>query len=162
MADELNPTQTPDSETIRAPRAQNTREKAARPKAWRPPETLPMPDEKPGWAHRWIRAAMRGEADVANVSAKRREGWEPCKAQDYPELALSSLDATSGGRIEVGGLILCRIPAEFMRQRDEYYHGVAKTQVLSMDNHYLKDGDQDARMPRFADRRTQVSFGNGS
>jgi len=31
-----------------------------RPQAWRPPETLPAPDDRPGWRHRWVRIAHDG------------------------------------------------------------------------------------------------------
>ena len=30
----------------------NTRAVMQRPAAWRPPETLPSPDDRPGWKHR--------------------------------------------------------------------------------------------------------------
>lgn len=145
----------------RAPRDLASRERAERPKAWRPPETLPMPDARPGWAHRWIRVSMMGEADPSNVSAKLREGWEPCKAEDYPELKFHE---TPGGRfpgaVEIGGLLLCRIPAEFMQQREEYYSGQNRQQLESVDNNFMREND--ARMPLFSERKTKVTFGNGS
>ena len=149
-------------EQNRKSRVAETREVAfKRPEAWRPPETLPTPDERPGWKHRWVRTSTLGTADPSNVSSKLREGYEPCKAEDYPELMLHA--ATEGrfkGAIEVGGLLLCRIPEEFMEQRAQYYEQQNKAQVESVDNNFLRQSD--ARMPLFAEKSSKVSFGSGS
>jgi hypothetical protein len=50
-----------------------------------------------------------GTADPSNTSAKFREGWEPVKAEDHPEL-MHHADPTSKfkGNIEIGGLLLCK------------------------------------------------------
>ena len=40
-----------------------------RPQAWRPPETLPSPDARPGWKHRWVRISTMGVADPSNISS---------------------------------------------------------------------------------------------
>ena len=86
-------------------RDQETRAQAQRLQAWRPPETLPSPDARPGWKHRWIRVSTMGTADPGNISSKLREGYEPCKAEDYPELMLhASIEGRFKGSIEVGGL----------------------------------------------------------
>ena len=50
--------------------------------AWRPPETLPSPEHREGWTHRWIRTGILGAADPSNISSKLREGYEPCKAEE--------------------------------------------------------------------------------
>ena len=70
----------------RTPRDLETRAKAERPKAWMPPQTLPDPNPEPGYAFRWIRISTLGNSDPSNVSAKLREGWEPVKASDHPEV----------------------------------------------------------------------------
>tara|TARA_R110000772_G_scaffold9768_1_gene31845 strand:- start:44 stop:502 length:459 start_codon:yes stop_codon:yes gene_type:complete len=132
-----------------------------RPESWRPPEVLPMPDERPGWKHRYIRLSTMGVADASNISSKLREGYEPCKAEDYPELMMH---ATTEGRfiggIEVGGLLLCRIPEEFLKQRAAHYERASKAQVESVDNNFLRENDP--RMPLFSEKKTKVSFGSGS
>ena len=105
----------------RKPRNSDNRQAAARPQAWRPPESLPMPDDRPGWKHRYVRISTLGTADPGNISSKLREGWEPCKAEEYPELMLhASVEGRFKGGIEVGGLLLCRIPEEFLQQREQY------------------------------------------
>ena len=133
----------------------------ARPQAWRPPETLPSPDDRPGWKHRWVRLSAMGTADPGNISSKLREGYEPCKAEDYPELMLhASTEGRFKGAIEVGGLLLCRIPEEFLDQRMKYYENQNKAQVESVDNNFLRENDP--RMPLFSEKKSKVSFGSGS
>jgi hypothetical protein len=132
-----------------------------RPEAWRPPEMLPSPDNRPGWSHRWVRIAAMGAADPTNISSKLREGYEPCKADDYPELMMhASTEGRFKGNIEVGGLLLCRIPEEFMTQRAQYYAQQNKAQMDSVDNNFLRDSDP--RMPLFSEKKSKISFGSGS
>jgi hypothetical protein len=132
-----------------------------RPTSWRAPDVLPSPDARPGWKHRWVRISTMGQADPSNISSKLREGYEPCKAEDYPELMLhASTEGRFKGNIEVGGLLLCRIPEEFMTQRAEYYSQQSKAQMESVDNNFLRQSD--ARMPLFSEKSSKVSFGSGS
>jgi len=70
----------------RLARDMGTREIAQRPQAWKPPETLPTPAPQAGWVFRWVRTSLLGQFDPTNTSAKFREGWEPVKASDHPEL----------------------------------------------------------------------------
>ena len=138
----------------------DTRESFARPTAWRPPETLPSPDDRPGWKHRWIRISMLGQADPGNTSSKLREGYEPVKAEEYPELLVhASTEGRFKGNIEVGGLLLCRIPEEFLKQREAYYANQSRAQMESVDNNFLKDSDP--RMPLFSNKQSKVTFGSG-
>ena len=144
----------------RSTRELDTRESFARPTAWRPPETLPSPDDRPGWKHRWIRISMLGQADPGNTSSKLREGYEPVKAEEYPELLVhASTEGRFKGNIEVGGLLLCRIPEEFLKQRDAYYANQNRAQMESVDNNFLKDSDP--RMPLFSNKQSKVTFGSG-
>lgn len=145
----------------RLSRAMESRAATARPQAWRAPEILPQPDERPGWKHRYIRISTLGTADPSNISSKLREGYEPCKAEEYPELMMHA--ATEGrfkGGIEVGGLLLCRIPEEFLDQRMKYYDAQNKAQIDSVDNSFLRENDP--RMQKFTERSSKVTFGSGS
>ena len=145
----------------RLARELETRQTTMRPTAWRAPETLPTPDPRPGWSHRWVRTATMGTADPSNISTKLREGYEPCKAEDYPELMMhASVEGRFKGSIEVGGLLLCRIPKEFMEQRSKYYESQNKAQVDSVDNNFMRDSDP--RMPLFFEKKSKVTFGSGS
>ena len=134
---------------------------AGRPTSWQNPDSLPMPNERPGWRHRYIRISMMGTADPSNISSKLREGYEPCKAEEYPELMLhATTEGRFKGNIEIGGLLLCRIPEEFLKQRAAFYNNQNKAQMESVDNTFMKDSDP--RMPLFAEKRSKVTFGSGS
>ena len=145
----------------RLARELDTRQVMQRPEAWRPPEALPSPDNRPGWSHRWVRISTLGNADPSNISSKLREGYEPCKAEDYPELMMhATTEGRFKGNVEVGGLLLSRIPEEFLKQRMEYYSNQNKAQMDSVDNNFLRESDP--RMPLFSEKKTKVTFGSGS
>ena len=145
----------------RLDRELDVRTEWARPDTWRPPETLPQPNDRPGWSHRYIRISMMGQSDPSNISGKLREGYEPVKAEDYPELMVHAItDGRFKGNIEIGGLLLCRIPAEFMKQREAYYAKQNQAQMESVDNNYLRESNP--KMPLFAERKSQVTFGSGT
>ena len=155
-------------EQVKAEKAQNrldreldTRAAMQRPTSWQAPETLPSPNPRPGISHRWVRISMGGQSDVQNVSSKLREGYEPCKAEDYPELMMhATTEGRFKGNVEVGGLLLCRIPEEFLKQRMDYYSNQNKAQMDSVDNNFLRESDP--RMPLFSEKKTKVTFGSGS
>ncbi len=144
----------------RLTREVENRESAQRKMAWPPPQTLPEPEPQEGWVFRWIRTSIMGQADPSNTSAKFREGWEPVKASEQPKLMMQ---ADPNGRfkdnIEIGGLLLCKAPAELMKQRHDYYARQAQSQMQSVDNNFMRLNDE--RMPLFNERKTTVSFGKG-
>ena len=137
-----------------------SREVSTRPKSWAPASLLPEVNKEPGYAYRWVRVSTLGTPDVNNVSAKFREGWEPVKASEHPE-AFTMTDPNSRFKdsIESGGLILCKVPTEFMDQRATYYNQQTEEQMASVDNNFMRESDP--RMPMFKDKRTQISFGKG-
>ena len=145
----------------RAPRAAKSRDADARPKKWMPPQLLPDPTPEPGYAFRWIRVSMMGKDDPTNISGKLREGWEPVKASEHPEIRLfGSGTGRIPDSIEVGGLLLCKTPAEFIEQRAAYFGQQADSQMQSVDNSYMRESDP--RMPLFKERSTKVTFGKGT
>ena len=149
------------AEQNRQNREASTRDKDTRPTKWSPPQLLPDPTPEPGYAYRWIRVSTLNNADPMNVSSKLREGWEPVKASDHPEIRL--FGSTSGrfpDAVEVGGLLLCKTPVEFVDQRNAYYSGQAESQMQSVDNNYMRENDP--RMPLFKERSTKVTFGKGT
>ena len=106
----------------RKPRSTQTREKSSRRKPWAPPSRLDAPEAPPGYQHRWIRTALRGEEDKINVHSRLREGWEPVRADEYPGSEFASIDdGKHEGVIGNGGLMLARIPEETAQERTEYY-----------------------------------------
>ena len=157
----MDQVQTPNKAQNRLARELDTRQVMQRPEAWRPPETLPMPEDRPGWKHRYVRTSTLGVADPSNISSKLREGYEPCKAEDYPELMMhATVEGRFKGGIEIGGLLLCRIPEEFLKQRADYYDKQNKSQIDSVDNNFLRENDP--RMPLFSERKSKVTFGSGT
>jgi hypothetical protein len=146
--------------TTRQPRELDTREKMERPKQWMPPQLLPDPTPEPGYAYRWIRIASLGKDDATNISGKLREGWEPVRAADHPEIRLfGSSNPKFPDCVEVGGLLLCKTPVEFTDQRNAYYRQQAEAQMNSVDNTYMRENDP--RMPMFKERKSTVTFGKG-
>ena len=114
----------------RLTRELDNRNTADRPKHWMPPELLPEPDKQAGYAYRWIRVSMLNSADPRNVSAKLREGWEPVTIEEQPKFKmLASQDGPYKGNIEIGGLLLCKIPEEFVAQRAAYEANQTQAQI---------------------------------
>jgi len=145
----------------RTPRELATREHEARPTSWRPPSILPDPKPEPGYVYRWVRTAMTGTPDATNVSRQLREGYVPVRAEDHPELMLEAdQNGRFKGNIEVGGLLLCKIPEEVAKQREAYYRNVAQQQMDSVDNSFMRENDP--RMPLLKPERiSKTTFGRG-
>lgn len=137
-----------------------TRSVTERPKQWAPAELLPEPDKQPGFAYRWIRTSTLNNADPRNLSAKLREGWEPVKIEEQPQFQLL-IDPTSRFKdnIEIGGLLLCKTPIEFVEQRNSHYARQAEGQIEAVDNNLMRQSDP--RMPLFNERKSTTSFGKG-
>jgi hypothetical protein len=141
-----------------ANRDANTREKSVR--QWAPAAILPDPKPQPGWVFRWVRTSILGQNDLTNMSGKLREGWEPVKGEDHPELML---ETNKAGNVEIGGLILCKAPKELMDQRDAYYSKQTRAQMDSVNNTLMRENDP--RMPLFKEHKSEVSrsrFGTGN
>jgi len=144
----------------RLARELESRTKTERPKAWQPASTLPEPDKVPGYSYRWVRVSTLGQADPRNISGKLREGWEPVRIEEQPQFKMM-VDPNSRFKdnIEVAGLLLCKIPEEFMSQRKEYFAKQNRDQIESVDNNFMRENDP--RMPLFKERKSSASFGKG-
>lgn len=152
-----------DVDEARVPRAQETREFGERPQTWRPSRTLPEPDPRPGWKHRWIRVSMLGQIDNTNVSSKFREYWTPVRSEEYPEITvLPDRDSQFPDGIQVGGLVLCRNSEEVVEQRNAHYNKLAKGQGAATDAQFKSEEDPDMPIHTDLGRRTQVQFGKGA
>ena len=145
----------------RTNRELETRETTVRKKSWTRPEVLPTPNPEEGYKFHWVRISTRGEADPMNVSGKLREGWEPVKASDHPEIFLAGVESDRfKDNIVVGGLLLCKAPVELVEERNDFYAQQAEAQIRSVDNNFMRENDP--RMPLFNERKTKVTFGRGS
>ena len=137
-----------------------TRERTVRKRAWNRPDVLPNPNPEPGYEFRWIRVSTRGQADPMNVSLKLREGWEPVKASDHPEVFVTTIeDQRFKDNIVIGGLMLCKAPKEMVDDRNAFYQDQTDAQIRSVDNNFMRENDP--RMPLFAERKSKVTFGRG-
>ena len=149
------------AEQNRLSRELENRTKMERPKQWMLPELLPSPDPEDGYEFRWIRISTLGTADPGHISAKLREGWEPVKASEHPEIQIMATGDKPRfpDSIEIGGLLLCKTPKEFGAQRNSYYQRQTDGQMQSVDNAFMRENDP--RMPVFKERRSEVKFGRG-
>ena len=138
-----------------------TRTVQERPKQWTQPDLLPEPDKQAGYSYRWIRVSMMNNADPRNLSAKLREGWEPVPVEEQPKFRLL-VDPASRFKdnIEVGGLLLCKTPSEFVQQRNDHFSKMTQSQTDAVDNSFMRQSD--ARMPLFQERKSSSSFGKGT
>ena len=148
--------------TNRSSRTSTVRD--TRKKQWRPPSSLDAPPAPNGYKHRWIRTETMGQDDTANVSKRRREGWEFVRAEeiknqigehDYPVISEGKFQ----GLIGVGGLVLARIPEEIVEQRKNYFKDKTSDQMKAVDNDILRE--QRPEMPINVDRQSRVTFGGG-
>jgi hypothetical protein len=145
----------------RLTREVENREFSERPKQWMPAELLPEPDKQAGYAYRWIRVSMLNQPDPRNLSGKIREGWEPVAIEEQPKFKLL-VDPTSRYKdnIEIGGLLLCKTPEEFVEQRNEYVAKQTQAQTEAVDNNLMRQSDP--RMPIFKEGKSTTTFGSGS
>jgi hypothetical protein len=147
----------------RTPREIQTRIADERPKQWQAPELLPEPDKEAGYSYRWIRVSTLNTADARNISKSLREGWEPVRIEEQPKFKLL-MDPNSRFQenIEVGGLLLCKTPTEFVQQRKAHYDNLTQTQAEAVDNNLMRQSDP--RMPIFKEGKSSISkgFGKGS
>lgn len=142
-------------------REQVSREKTARKRAWQRPEVLPSPIDQPGYEFHWVRVSTQGTVDATNVSSKLREGWEPVKAEDHPEITMVTVEQERfKDNVVIGGLMLCKAPKELVEERNEYFAEQSRAQISSVDNNLMRENDP--RMPLFNDRKSKVTFGNGT
>jgi hypothetical protein len=144
----------------RLTRELDTRATSERPKQWAPAELLPEPDKQAGYSYRWIRTSTLNQADPRNLSGKLREGWEPVGIEEQPKFQLL-VDPNSRFKdnIEIGGLLLCKTPEEFVAQRNAHYQKQAENQMEAVDSSLMRQSDP--RMPLFKESKSTTTFGKG-
>ena len=144
----------------RVTRELETRAVTERPKQWMPAELLPEPDKQPGYEYRWIRISTLNAADPRNLSGKLREGWEPVTIEEQPRFRLlADPQSRFKDNIEIGGLLLCKSPAEYVEQRNAHVDKQTQAQAEAVDNNLMRQSDP--RMPLFKERKSGTSFGKG-
>jgi len=145
----------------RKPRELEDRNADERPKQWAQPDLLPEPDKHPDYKYRWIRVSTLNVADPRNLSAKLREHWEPVLLTEQPKFQLLADPASRyKDNVEIGGLLLCKTPKEFVDQRNEFFRRQTQAQTDAVDNSFMRQSD--VRMPLFSERKSATSFGKGA
>lgn len=145
----------------RTPRTAQTRETGERKRSWQRQAMLPTPEPRDGLKFRWVRTASLGQADMTNVSRRFREGYVPVKATEFPELhIMSDVDSRFPENIEVGGLLLCAIPADIAEDRTQGQVQEARQQMDAVDRNFMRESDP--RMPVLTpERSSRTTFGKG-
>ena len=88
------------------------------------------------------------------------EGWEPVRADEYPDsgdMFPTIEEGKNAGVIGVGGLMLARIPEETVEERTEYYRDQTRNQMKAVDENLMRE--QHPSMPISNERQSRVSFG---
>ena len=147
-------------QNTRTPRSIEKREQEVRKENWTPPNLLPDPLPKDGSSFKWIRVNTQGQEDPMNYSKKLREGWSPVPVEECPEMEHLVLDPNPRfkGNVEVGGLLLCRMPENMARQRNEHYVNQSRDSMESVDRSLMRESNP--RMPiNSPERNSRVTFG---
>jgi hypothetical protein len=147
-----------ENDKIKTSRASQTRLSSEKKKVWTPPSSLDAPPAPEGYRHRWIRAETLGFNDTKNVAASLREGYELVRADEYPETDYpTSNDGKYAGVIQVGGLLLARIPEEIALQIEAYYDRQTQDKEEAINNDLMKERQAGMRFSN--DSQSRVTFG---
>ena len=156
------------TENNRSTRNSDTRETNTRPKAWKMPSALELPDEavelaeSQGITYRWIRESILGQDDKTNVSKRFREGFAVVRPEELP--GYHDLPTVDDGRhagvIGVGGLILCKIDKEIADQRNDFFEQQTNNQMTAVENDLMRE--ENPAMPISREIKSKVTFGGGS
>lgn len=143
----------------RASRSSTTREQGERKRSWSKPSMLPSPQAEDGYKYRYVRTSIMGQADNSNVSSRFREGYTPVKLEEAKDLqVVPDIDSRFSGNVEVGGLMLCKIPTEIAEDRVASQLDQAQNAIDAVDRNYLRENDP--RMPVLQpERSTRTTFG---
>ncbi len=154
-----------DDKDVRTSRSADTRAKEDRPKVWKMPSALELPEEaikaaeSQGITYRWIREAILGQDDKTNVSKRFREGFEPVRPNELP--GFHDLPTVDDGRhagvIGVGGLILCKIDKTIADQRNDFFEQQTQNQMTAVENDLMRE--ENPSMPISSKMSSKVTFG---
>ena len=156
------------TEDNRATRNSDTRETNTRPKAWKMPSALELPEEavelaeSQGISYRWIRESVLGQDDKTNVSKRFREGFAVVRPEELP--GFHDLPTVDDGRhagvIGVGGLILCKIDKEIADQRNNFFEQQTNNQMTAVENDLMRE--ENPAMPISREIKSKATFGGGN
>jgi hypothetical protein len=122
-------------------------------KTWKPASSLEAPEAPEGSKYRWVRTETRGQQDRRNVIGRMRQGYEPVSQDEVKD---SGLFFDSGdGSVEVGDLMLMKVPEEIVEQREAYIKDKTDRMERAVDEEL---GKHDSRLaPLERNRRSTVT-----
>lgn len=101
---------------------------------WSPATVLETPPDKGGYHYRWIREEVNGTPDRRRVAQALREGYVRVNVAELDDYFSAMCDPdTPDGIARFGGLILMKIPQEFVDQRRAYYRQRSNEQRYAVD-----------------------------
>lgn len=130
------------------------------PVSWAEGTNLDAPPCPRGMVMRWIRFRIGNNPDIKNVSKKFRQGWRPYlisaapSGYDPPEKTKTQF----GDAIAIGSLMLCVLPRELWKKRQEFYRDRFKRQYSAAHTKF-RDAE-DPRLPIHQTNRDSFSRGN--
>lgn len=117
------------------------------PVAWTEGTSLEAPPCPPAKVMRWIRFKIGDRDDVKNTSKKFRQGWRPYLVKDCPANYSPPETAKTrfGEAISIGSLMLCVMPRELWKQRQQYYRERQLRQYKAAHSKFRSE--EDPRLP---------------
>ena len=113
---------------------QTREEKSTRENQWRPANLLEAPQPREGYVQRWIATSILGQDTPTNVAKRMREGWKPRDPKSVNEPNFATLDhGKFAGYIGMEGMVLCEMPVEMKKQRDDFYRKRTENLQRSVD-----------------------------
>ena len=113
-----------------------TRAEKAKVSNWRPSNLLEAPEARPGMAQRWVATMVLGQETPTNVAKRLREGWVPRDPKTVKEIQhFPTIEhGRFAGHIGIEGMVLCEMPKEMVKQRNEYYANMTDNLMRSVEN----------------------------
>jgi hypothetical protein len=124
------------AEQKRVPRTQDTREEGERVPEWKPPSQRIELKNTEDHIFRWVRVQYNGQDDPNNMQKKLSEGYVVVRPDDsdISDQVARGVLPIRNGRIERGGLVLCKMLRRLADQRNSYYANEAKLHQQSVSN----------------------------
>jgi hypothetical protein len=111
-------------------------EKSTKESKWRPSNLLEAPEARPGMSQRWVATMVLGQETPTNVAKRLREGWVPRDPKTVKEIQhFPTIEhGRFAGHIGIEGMVLCEMPTEMVKQRNEYYANMTDNLMRSVEN----------------------------
>jgi hypothetical protein len=137
----------------------NQQPKRENPVAYVPATALDAPPAPRGMVLRWIRYKIGDKEDTRNISRKFREGWVPYLISEVPDDYIPPETAKTkfGDTVAVGSLILCKMPRELWKKRQEYFRERQARQFKSAHNKFR--AAEDPNLPIYQTNKDSFSRG---